>query len=336
MKTPDFWYRPAGAKARLLAPAGWLYGAAGWLRDRTTTPARVVVPVACVGNLVAGGAGKTPVALAVGAALAEMPSPGRAVHFVTRGYGGRLRGPLAVDASVHDAAAVGDEALLLAKAATTWISVDRVAGAQAAVAAGASAIILDDGFQNPSLHKDVSLVVIDGGSGIGNGHLVPAGPLREPVGRGLARADAVVILGEDRAGIEAEIAGRRPVLHARLIPDETACELDGRRVVAFAGLARPAKFFATLAELGAVVVEAVPFADHHPFQPIELSRLAGLAERHEAELVTTAKDAVRLPPELRALVRTVHVAVAWRDPDALSRVLEPIVRKARVPASHGA
>ncbi|HEV7368567.1 tetraacyldisaccharide 4'-kinase [Arenibaculum sp.] len=336
MKTPGFWYRPAGATARLLAPAGWLYGAAGWLRGRVTTPVRVGIPVACVGNLVAGGAGKTPVALALGAVMAGLPSPGPTVHFVTRGYGGRLRGPLAVDASVHDAAAVGDEALLLAEAAPTWVSADRVAGARAAVAAGASAIVLDDGFQNPCLHKDVSLVVVDGGAGTGNGCLVPAGPLREPVGRGLARADAVVILGEDRMGVEAKVAGRRPVLHARLVPDATACELDGRRVVAFAGLARPAKFFGTLEELGAVIVEAVPFPDHHPFQPIELSRLAGLAERHGAELVTTAKDAVRLPPELRALVRTVRVAVAWRDPGALERVLAPLVRKAKSTAGHGA
>lgn len=319
MKTPDFWYREPGATARLLAPTGWIYGAASWLRRQAVTPRHVDIPVLCVGNLVAGGAGKTPVALALHAALGD-PS----VHFVTRGYGGKEPGPLAVDAARHDAEQIGDEALLLAEAAPTWVSRDRVAGARAAVRAGASALILDDGFQNPHLHKDLSVLVVDGYAGIGNGRLVPAGPLREPVAWGLARAQAVVVVGPDEAGVARIVGGRRPVLHVTLQPDAEARTLAGRRVVAFAGLGRPEKFFTTLRNLGADVVEAVGFPDHHPYPPIEISRLSGLAERHDAMLVTTAKDSVRLPGELQSLVTVVRIAAVWHEPEALRALLDRV------------
>ncbi|WP_029007192.1 tetraacyldisaccharide 4'-kinase [Azospirillum halopraeferens] len=320
MKTPGFWYRPDGPAARLLSPLGALYGLAGRLRRACTTPRRAPVPVICIGNLVAGGAGKTPVAIAVAAALKDR---GRAVGFLTRGHGGAERGPLAVDLARHDTAAVGDEALLLAAHAPTWVARDRAAGAQAAAAAGAGLLILDDGFQNPHLHKDLSLVVVDGAVGFGNGRLVPAGPLREPVAEGLARADAVVVMGEDRAGIAA-LAAPLPVLHARLEPTAEAAALRERPVLAFAGIGRPEKFFATLRDLGALVVEAVPFPDHHPFTPNEVMRLAERAAALGATPVTTAKDAARLPEAARAMVRVLPVTVAWRDPAALDRLLDRV------------
>lgn len=334
MRTPAFWYRPAGIAAWTLAPVGALYGLAGRLRMANAVPHRAGVPVLCVGNLVAGGAGKTPVCIAVAEALRAR---GIAAHFLTRGHGGRERGPLLVDLARHGADDVGDEALLLAAHGPCWVARDRAEGARAAEGVGAGAIVMDDGFQNPGLAKDVSLVVVDGGVGFGNGRLVPAGPLREPVSRGLARADAVVVLGEDRTGVErlarnTFYGGGLPVLHARLEPVEEARDLSGRAVLAFAGIGRPEKFFATLEALGARLVERVGFADHHPYRPEEIMALVDRAAGLGAVPVTTAKDAVRLPAELRALVSVVPVRAVWRDPALLDRLLDRLLTRG---GSHG-
>ncbi|CAO3405967.1 tetraacyldisaccharide 4'-kinase [Azospirillum largimobile] len=324
MKTPAFWYRPPGLASSLLAPLGALYGLAGRRRIAGTVPQRVAAPVVCVGNLVAGGAGKTPVGLALIAALRARGVP---VHALTRGHGGREAGPLQVDPARHAAADVGDEALLLAGAAPCWVARDRVAGARRAVAAGAGTIVMDDGFQNPALHKDLALIVADGAVGFGNGRLVPAGPLRERVADGLARADALVILGEDRHGVAA-LAGGRPVLKAWLEPDpEAAARLAGRAVLAFAGIGRPEKFFATLEMLGARVVERAPFADHHPYRPAEVAALIDRAAAAGTVPVTTAKDAVRLPPDLRGRVEVLPVSVRWEDEGALAALLTPVLLK---------
>jgi tetraacyldisaccharide 4'-kinase len=328
MKTPAFWYRPPGAAARLLAPLGALYGLAGRLRHATATPATAPLPVLCVGNLVAGGAGKTPVALALLAALARR---GIAAHAVTRGHGGREHGPLTVDPARHDAGAVGDEALLLATQAPTWIARDRAAGCRAAAAAGAGAVVLDDGFQNPGVIKDLSLVVVDGAVGFGNGHLLPAGPLREPVARGLGRADALVVVGADACDVAARYQrdiGHRPVLTARLEPEPAAAAgLTGCRVLAFAGIGRPEKFFATLESLGAVLVATHAFADHHPFTCPEAMALVQRAEALDAVPVTTAKDAVRLPGAARALVRVLPVVLRWDDPAMPERLLDRLLER---------
>src|SRR5690242_5245426 len=238
--TPEFWAH-RGLLSTVLEPAAWVYGQAAAARQRWTTPWRAPVPVICVGNLVAGGAGKTPVALSLAQRLAKR---GRRVHILSRGYGGRSPGPLAVDPARHTAADVGDEPLLLAEVAPTWVARDRVAGAKAAIAAGAELLLLDDGFQNPTFAKDLSLVVVDGGYGLGNGRVLPAGPLREPLPRGLARADAIVLMGEDSAGV-APITAEKPLCRARLVPENPG-EVAGRTVVAFAGIGRPEKFFATV------------------------------------------------------------------------------------------
>lgn len=324
MKTPAFWYRPPGLASTLLAPLGALYGFAGRRRVAGTVPQRVATPVVCVGNLVAGGAGKTPVGLAL---IAALQARGVSVHALTRGHGGRETGPLRVDPARHGAADVGDEALLLAVAAPCWVARDRVAGAQRAAAAGAGTIVMDDGFQNPALHKDLALIVADGAVGFGNGQLVPAGPLRERVADGLARADAMVILGEDRHGLAA-LAGGRPVLKAWLESDpDAAARLAGRDVLAFAGIGRPEKFFATLEALGARVVERASFADHHPYRPAEVAALIERAAAAGALPVTTAKDAVRLPPELRDRVEVLPVSVRWEDEGALAALLSSVLLK---------
>ncbi len=332
MRAPDFWAED-GALARLLAPLGTGYDLAGRLRRALAHPASVGIPVVCVGNLVAGGAGKTPVALAL---IEALGARGCKVQCLTRGYGGRVSGPHRVDLARDTAARVGDEALLLARAAPTWVARDRAAGARAAAAAGAAAgaevIVMDDGFQNPSLAKDLSFVVIDGAYGFGNGRVMPAGPLRETVAGGLARAEAVVVLGPERPDLDAHLdahLGARPnggpaLLAARLAPRPGSERLAGRRVLAFAGIGRPEKFFATLAELGAKVVETRAFPDHHAYAPAEIESLRARAAALDACAVTTEKDAVRLSPELREGIEVLAVAVEWREPAALDALLDRV------------
>jgi tetraacyldisaccharide 4'-kinase len=311
---PEFWSRP-GLVPKLLQPLALAYGAAGAARRTWTAPFHAAVPVICVGNLVVGGAGKTPVVESLARILAAR---GRLPHILSRGYGGTETGPMAVDAARHRAAEIGDEPLLLARAAPVWVARDRVAGAKAAIAAGASCILLDDGYQNPSLGKDLSLLVIDGAYGFGNGHVLPAGPLRESVRSGLARADAIVLLGEDRHGLGAVLP--KPVLHAGLVA-LNAQEFAGRDVVAFAGIGRPEKFFASLEAAHATLSARRAFPDHHPYRESELRHLAEKARAAGAILVTTEKDWVRLSPAWQTRVQTLRVEITWRDRDALDRLL---------------
>ncbi|MHA1112924.1 MAG: tetraacyldisaccharide 4'-kinase [Alphaproteobacteria bacterium] len=325
MRAPDFWHAPDRPLARALAPLGWAYAAAGGLRRRWAHPFRADIPVICVGNLTTGGAGKTPTALALAAYLG---AAGRRPHFLTRGYGGRLAGPVRVDPARHDARQVGDEALLLAAAAPCWVARDRPAGARAAIAAGAEILIMDDGFQNPSLAKDLAVIVVDGGYGFGNGRCLPAGPLREPVAAGLARADAVVLIGADTAGTGAELASGPPIYRARLAPGPEAETLAGRRVLAFAGIGRPEKFFATLSEIGCEIVGARAFPDHHAYDASEIMALCEAAEAAKALPVTTEKDFVRLPQAARPMLRTLSVSLDWADADAPARLLAPILEPA--------
>jgi tetraacyldisaccharide 4'-kinase len=312
--TPEFWARPGLAQA-VLEPLAWANAAAGAARRALARPWRAGVPVLCVGNVVAGGAGKTPVALSLARRLC---ANGARPFLLSRGYGGTAAGPLIVDPARHGAAEVGDEALLLAQAAPTIVARDRVLGARAAIAAGAAFIVMDDGFQNPSLEKDLSLLVIDGAYGFGNGSLIPAGPLRESVASALARADAVVLMGGDEAGVAPRLHGKR-VLAADLAP--VAGTLPAGPLVAFAGIGRPDKFFRTLAAAGGRIAARHAFPDHHPYAESELQRLAGEARELGARLVTTAKDAARLTPAWRARVAVLEVEVRWRDEATLDALL---------------
>jgi len=283
------------------------------------TPYRAPVPVICIGNLVAGGAGKTPTAITVARHLQQQ---GWKPHFLSRGYGGTQKGPLKVDPRRHRTDEVGDEPLILACHATAWVSRDRVKGAMAAVGDGADVIVMDDGFQNPSLAKDLSLLVIDGAYGFGNARVMPAGPLREPILRGLARAHAAVIVGEDRHGLGPSLKrGGLAVLAADIEPQLDALTLEGQAVYAFAGIARPEKFYETLDKLGAHVVETRNFADHHRWRPDEIMAMVERADALAARLVTTEKDWVRLPKEARAMVVPVRISLVFRNPSALDAVL---------------
>jgi tetraacyldisaccharide 4'-kinase len=319
-QAPEFWSRP-GLVSDLLAPFGWTYGALAAARRGMVQATRVAVPVICVGNLVAGGAGKTPVVLSLAAMLRQR---GRQPQILSRGYGGSLTGPLRVDPTQHNAGQVGDEPLLLAAVAPTWIGRDRVASARAAIAAGADILLLDDGFQNPALHYDRALIVIDGGYGIGNGRIMPAGPLREPVAPALGRSDAVVMIGDNT---QALTLGTVPMLTARLAPLD-GDDLKDKRVVAFAGIGRPAKFFATLIELGATIIERRGFPDHHRYAESDIASLAAMARDHDAVLITTEKDDMRLPPTYRDQVRVLKVALRWDDEAALAHLLAPVPESA--------
>lgn len=266
-----------------------------------------------------GGAGKTPAAIAVANRLREL---GRNPHILTRGYKGRLSGPVRIDPDRHTARDVGDEPLLLAAVAPTWVARDRVAGAKAAVAAGADILVLDDGFQNPALAKDLSLVVIDGGQALGNGRLLPAGPLRETLARGLGRAQAVVLVGCDRKGLAACLPDNLTLLRARLVPDAAgAAALRGRRVLAFAGIGRPQKFLDSLREVGAQVAAQRLFADHHAYSAAEIEGIRAEAAKLNAVPVTTAKDAVRIPAELRAGIQVLEAVLAFDRPEELDGLL---------------
>jgi tetraacyldisaccharide 4'-kinase len=338
MRPPEFWRADAAGRdaalalRTLLTPVSWVYAWAAANRIRRTTPRHAPVPVICVGNLTMGGAGKTPVTRALRAKL------GPHAHTLSRGYGGRIAGPLRVTSDMS-ATEVGDEPLLHAADGPAWIARDRLAGALAAAQAGTHAIIMDDGFQNPALAKDLSLIVVDPGFGIGNGQVFPAGPLRERLSDGLKRADAIVMLHPWTAGVHADETPAvpdwladfaKPILTARLAPTGDA---PHGKLVAFAGLARPEKFFDTLDAIGADVDEAVPFPDHHAFTEDDLDVLARLAEERGARLITTEKDAARLSPEWRQRVAVLPVTARFDDEAALDALLAPI--RSRMNAGHG-
>ena len=323
MRTPEFWNPGSNgsAQANLLTPLAWGYAMIRQVRRAFVTPQQVEVPVICVGNIIAGGAGKTPTSLALAKLMHEW---GMAPHFLTRGYGGTARGPMRVDPARHKARIVGDEPLLLARQAPTWLSRNRPAGARAAIADGADAIVMDDGLQNLSLIKDVSLIVVDGSFGFGNERLIPAGSLRESLSEGLSRADAIVLVGPDEVGVIARLGNNRaPILRAELTPALQALKLRERAVVAFAGSARPAKFFRTLEAIGCRIVRRIHFADHRHYTPNEIMTLVEYAGAQGAIAVTTEKDWVRLPEEAKPMVQSVAVTLEWQDQEAVRELLIP-------------
>jgi tetraacyldisaccharide 4'-kinase len=334
MREPSFWWREPGIVSHALTPFSALYGAVTQARLRRCGH-RAGVPVVCIGNLTVGGAGKTPTAVTTARILKSM---GELPVFLTRGYGGTLAGPLEVDPTHHNASLVGDEPLLLALVARTIVARARPQGADTAAACGASVIVMDDGLQNPSLCKDFSIVVVDERRGLGNGGVIPAGPLRVPLGAQLAFAHALVLIGEPlRARGVAEEARKHnlPVLRARLQPDmKSIARLDRRRVLAFAGIGDPEKFFTTLADAGIAVAAARSFPDHHRYTRAEARALCEEADREGLMLVTTEKDLVRLvgdeqAAELAARARALPVTLAFDDEDTFKSLLVERLAAAR-------
>lgn len=327
MRAPAFWFtspkRPA-TLAQLLGPLGQLYAlaTARRLRSGAGLGYAAAAPVICVGNINAGGTGKTP------AVIALIERLGQGAHVVSKGYGGSLTGPVRVDPARHKASQVGDEPLLLAAFGPTWIAKDRVAGVKAAEDAGAEVIVLDDGHQDPSVRKDLSLVVVDAAVGFGNGRCLPAGPLREPVAAGLTRADLILSVGSDPAqrafSEEWAHAIRCPHIGGELRPLPTGMPWAGMKAFAFAGIGRPDKFFETLRDLGVDLVHAEPLDDHQPFSPKLLERLEQDSRSAGAQLVTTEKDAVRLPVSFRPKVLSLPVRLTIEEDAALRTALNAI------------
>jgi tetraacyldisaccharide 4'-kinase len=332
MREPHFWWRARGPSAALLAPVAAAYGAIA-ARRMARTGVRVRVPVICVGNFTLGGAGKTPTVMAIAAMLRET---GEQVFCLSRGYGGSVTGTRQVDAAADAAALVGDEALLLARVAPTIVAPDRLAGAQAAIAAGASVLLMDDGLQNASLTKDFTLAVVDGRRGVGNARVFPAGPLRAPLAAQLARCDALLVIGEVGGAarlIAAAKARQMPVLHAKLAADAAAvAAIAARPVLAFAGIGDPRKFFETVAAAGIEAARCVAFADHHRFTAEEAAALVMQAEHAGLELLTTEKDHARMSgdPVLSALAARAHVlpvTLAFEDADDMRKLVLGTLRR---------
>lgn len=330
MRAPAFWDREReapGLAARVLAPLAWLYGAATARRLATGARWRAPVPVICVGNINAGGTGKTPTVIAL---IERIRALGCEPAVVSRGYGGRLSGPALVTPGLHGAADVGDEPLLLAGFAPVWVSRDRAAGVCAAAAQGAGVLILDDGFQNAGVAHDLSLVVVDAARGFGNGRVIPAGPLREPLNVGLARADLLLSIGPQHAQARfsrrwGDMIAAVPHVTGQLRTLPTGMAWQGLRALAFAGIGDPEKFFSSLRAEGVEIVCAKALRDHQPLSGALMTRLAREARALGAQLVTTEKDAVRLPPRFRGQVLTLPVRLEITEgavlDDALRRCL---------------
>ena len=319
MRTPAFWVS-LNLTSALLWPASFLYRLGRTMRYRFVKPWRAPVPVVCIGNATAGGAGKTPTALAIGTML---KARGVNAFFLSRGYGGSATQPTLVDPAKHTAEEVGDEPLLLAGLLPTIVSADRVAGAQKAIELGAKLIVMDDGFQNPSLTKTLSFLVIDSVNGFGNGLLLPAGPLREPKASAFARTDAIVLIGKGKN--TPALPPGKAVLSAQIAPMPEALGLKGKKIYAFCGIAYPQKFFALLESLGAEIIERKAYGDHAPYTPPQILSLATRAKADGALLVTTTKDAARITGRLRGMLTVVDVELVFDDGAAVQALLDTVL-----------
>ena len=327
MLQPDFWYRSKNSIIPyLLWPAGQAYLLACKIRRNYSKTWRASVPVICVGNLVVGGAGKTPTAIAIGKFFKKK---GLNIHFLSRGYGKRLIGPIRVNPAGHSANDVGDEPLLLAQIAPTWVSADRRAAAELAIKTGAKILVMDDGFQNPEIHKDVSILVVDGEVGFGNGQLIPAGPLREGVNRGVSRANAVLIIGDDEHGLNTTLKSQPnmdiKILRGQLLPEQAVLNLKQKKVFAFSGIGRPKKFFNTLKAMGCSISGTAEFNDHHIYTTKEINSLVQEASDMNAILVTTSKDRVRLDEAGASKVLEIPVSLNWEDCAELEFLFKPVL-----------
>jgi len=329
MQPPDFWKKPpnrAGYWPLVLAPLSKLWQWAGARHWRQGLHTKLAIPVVCIGNVNLGGTGKTPTVIETATRLISM---GKTPHIVSKGYKGQLTGPTKVDPTTHTANDVGDEPLLLAAFAPTWIAKDRIAGAQAAQAAGADVIVLDDGLQNPAMAKDLTILVADAEMGFGNGQVVPSGPLRETIDSAVAKSDLLLTIGPQGDEHDAfrqkwEAVKKLSHVTSTITPLHTGMDWQGMSVLAFAGIGRPEKFYNTLKNMGVVVKATRSFDDHQTIPTSLLTRLEKEAWEMDAQLVTTEKDAVRLPKEWQQKVLTVPVRLKIHDAEIFDKALRDI------------
>lgn len=330
MRAPYFWSAGLDPQSResapflrlMLTPFASLYAFSSARRIAKATPVKVSRPVICIGNITSGGSGKTPI---VQALRAQLVSRGISAASLSRGYGGKQKGPLAVTASTHTAKDVGDEPAMLAQTGLSWVSADRVAGAKTMIAAGVEAIIMDDGHQNPYLHKDLSILVIDAAAPFGNGYVLPKGPLREPVGESLARADTIILMGDGPPPQSVQASGL-PLFRARLQPKSPP---PPGPLIAFAGIGRPERFYQSLQAAKGDLIDHASFGDHHVYTDAQLKHLHAHAAAHGARLVTTEKDFIRLHPGQREGITPFCVDVAFDDETGLMALLLPLFQAAK-------
>jgi tetraacyldisaccharide 4'-kinase len=320
MRTPNHWQNN-NVLSRLLMPFGWIYFQLSLWRHKIARSVDIGVPVICVGNIVAGGAGKTPTVMYLGKLLSKRLK----VAFLTRGYGGAFSGPIKVSPHKHTFQDVGDEALLLSKIAPTWVSKNRLDGGLAAKLDGAQIILMDDGFQNPTIGKTFSILVFDGPYGVGNNQLIPSGPLRETLGHGMSRADAVVIIGEDLHDLQSKIPENIPLFSVTTSPIISKKLRVAKSVIGFAGIGRPRKFLETLKTLNVEIQDFVPFPDHHKFRNSEIEDLIRRASETGAQLVTTTKDFVRLPPNTKNSIIAMDIELNWANQNQIKALLEQVL-----------
>lgn len=328
LKTPKFWYRKPGTKTPVLEhalkPISFLYQAGHQINQSRKTPFKADIPVICVGNAVVGGSGKTPTAIALKKLIHTTYSDLK-IYFLTRGYKGNMRSAILVDDHMHTHIDIGDEALLLTRHAPTIKSINRMEGLKRAVDEKADLVIMDDGLQNNSIHKDISFIVIDGANGLGNGKTIPAGPLREPLDTALKKADAFIIIGPDTRGIQKSLPHDKPVFSAHI--KSNAKQLKSKKVIAFCGLGIPEKFKNTLEKEGFDIAEWHSFADHHDFSDKELEKLIKKAKKLDAKLITTEKDLVRITnADMRKQIDVLKIDLAFDNPqDVLNSMKEHLV-----------
>lgn len=323
MQPPKFWYKPAGLRAKMLGPLSSIYARSTKKRLDEGQPVSLGIPVICVGNINAGGTGKTPTVIAI---VERLKTLGLNPHIVTRGFGGTVIGPMRVSERDDLAEQVGDEPLLLSAFTTTWVSRDRGKGGLAAEQAGADIVILDDGHQNPGLKKNVSIICVDALRGFGNGRVIPSGPLREPVSEGMSRGDILLSIGPSQSQEQFKTQWSDeislPHIQGQLEPMQTGMDWAQERVLAFAGIGNPEKFFQTVRQLGANVVKTEALEDHQALTPAIMQRLLADAANLGAQLVTTEKDASRLPPDLRHTILTIPVRLELNDWAPLDTLIE--------------
>ncbi len=329
LKAPRFWYNQKNTPQKILkhalSPLGWVYERAVEKRFEMNTQVPMSKPVICVGNLTVGGNGKTPTVLSLANLFKKNYNP----HLITKGYGGEEVGPIQINRELDTAEYIGDEALLLAARAPTWVAKNRPLGAQHAIDAGADIVIMDDGFQNPIIYKDFSLIVIDGKVGFGNQHVMPAGPLRENIEKGILRADAILIIGEDRNHVETLITSIKdiPVFKAKLVTASDNVKVKGKKVAAFAGIGRPSKFKETLEEYGAEVTMWKEFPDHYLYKTEDLRSFLKAAAKSKIPVITTTKDFVRIPKQIKRDLQTFAVELEWEDETGILSLIEQIINK---------